>query len=491
MSRRSRYASVLAELPMLALAVFILVLLLQTYAGRVGYPFDLEWMEGGMLAHAQRVIDGKPLYVEPSSEFIPFIYPPLYHWVFGWSGALLGLSYSLGRTLALLGTLAAAAAAVAAVAGERRGWLLGIGAGALYLTGYEEAGSFYDLVRSDGLLMALLTWALVAGRHGYVRTSGILLVLAYLAKHNAAAFGLPILLWLWRYRDRQLALRFAAWSVLPALAATVAIQLSGDGLFLTYLLGVPAVHPFKLERFALNTPKRLFLFLPYVNALAIAVLGYWLVRERRWEPGMVYWSAVGGLAILLSAVMRGHHGGYINVLMPGLWAVALWGALAIGWLRQRIPHLATVVLTSLLVGGQLWEGRWIVERWLPDDNATQAGEDLIRELSAIDGEVFSPHAPWYLAMAGKPTTVHLIALWDIDHRYGPLYDRVADIKADMDAQRWSAVLLGARNMGGGEDDSYGLRANYQRRSSLPAGAMKPVTGWSVTARYVWRPAEQR
>ena len=34
-----------------------LVLLAIAIAGRFGYPYDLEWMEGGMLHHAQRIED--------------------------------------------------------------------------------------------------------------------------------------------------------------------------------------------------------------------------------------------------------------------------------------------------------------------------------------------------------------------------------------------------------------------------------------------------
>lgn len=487
MSAPDRRLAVLAELPLLALSAFIVTLLLQTFSARVGYPFDLEWMEGGMLHHAQRVMDGQPLYVEPSSEFIPFIYPPLYHWVLAWSASVFGLTYSLGRTIALIGTLLAAAAAAAAVAGEKRGWLLGVGAGALYLTGYDESGSFYDIVRADGLLMALLTWALVCGRHGRVRLAGVLLTLAYLAKHNAAMFGLPMLLWLYRYRGRQAALRFAGWSVLPALAATIAVQLSGDRLFLTYLVGVPGVHPFVLERFFPGTPLALLEFLPVLLGAAALALVYWAVRDRKWSPGAVYWAACGGLAILLSAVMRGHHGGYVNVLMPGLWTVALWGTLAVGWVRERWPHQATILLTSTLIAAQLWQGRWEPDDWRPSDQATAAGEGMIERLAAIDGEVFAPHSPWYLHMAGKQPTVHLIALWDIDHRYGPLQDRVAAIKADMDARRWSAVVLGAKTMGAGADDAYGLQANYRRTGSLPTGAMKPVTGWPSRPRYILTP----
>jgi hypothetical protein len=45
---------------------------------RLQYPYELEWMEGGMVDHALRVLSGQKLYVRPSLEFVPFIYPPLF-----------------------------------------------------------------------------------------------------------------------------------------------------------------------------------------------------------------------------------------------------------------------------------------------------------------------------------------------------------------------------------------------------------------------------
>jgi len=65
---------VLVALP----AVYQLVLLATAIAGRVGYPYDLEWMEGGMLHHALRIKNGEGIYVPPSIDFIPYLYTPLY-----------------------------------------------------------------------------------------------------------------------------------------------------------------------------------------------------------------------------------------------------------------------------------------------------------------------------------------------------------------------------------------------------------------------------
>ena len=76
----------------------MLLLFLYTTLSRMFYPFDLEWMEGGMLVHGLRIMEGKQLYVEPSSEFIPFIYPPLYSWLLGIGGWIFGLDSELLKT---------------------------------------------------------------------------------------------------------------------------------------------------------------------------------------------------------------------------------------------------------------------------------------------------------------------------------------------------------------------------------------------------------
>ena len=94
----------IADAPWVIAGLAALGLLLYTAAGRYDYPYDIEWMEGGLLTHAWRVREGLPLYVEPSVDFVPFIYPPLYAWVLGTLGHVFELGYPLGRLLSLAGT---------------------------------------------------------------------------------------------------------------------------------------------------------------------------------------------------------------------------------------------------------------------------------------------------------------------------------------------------------------------------------------------------
>ena len=46
---------------------------------RVGYRYELDWMEGGSVELAARVAAGHSLYVAPSLSFVGWTYPPLYY----------------------------------------------------------------------------------------------------------------------------------------------------------------------------------------------------------------------------------------------------------------------------------------------------------------------------------------------------------------------------------------------------------------------------
>ena len=68
-SRSSGVAGGAARLAPGLVATLFLLLWAALVSLRVAYPFELEWMEGGMLDHIERVRSGKPLYTPPSREF--------------------------------------------------------------------------------------------------------------------------------------------------------------------------------------------------------------------------------------------------------------------------------------------------------------------------------------------------------------------------------------------------------------------------------------
>jgi hypothetical protein len=543
--------------------VFLVQLFVRQFLLRVGYPFDLEWMEGGMLLHADRVLKGEGIYVPPSMEFIPFIYPPLYPWVLAACAKVFGLGYAVGRTISFLGTLVACGALVAAVRREGGTILLGLGAVGLFLSTYDETGAFMDLVRADGLTIALLSWSFVCARGQSWRAAGLLLVLAFMGKHTNAVFGLPTLLWAWRFHGRAAAIRYALWSVVPALLFTGGLELATHGWFLTYLVGVPSVHPYNGERgfpgaqvdvaqalpvalvlglcaTALAIRVRRWMALALVGALVGLPLAFAFALQRAgtlssWQRGVsralgttdvlaeyarglffppeafafviatpfllalfsiaakrvrfthasAFWSVQIATGIVLGAIMRAHHGGYVNVLLPAMWLVSLWAALGAqaivaAWSGSAVVRLAT----GLALLFQCAIGRWDLGQFAPTPEDVAAGTDLVERLRAIDGDVFSPQHPYYPVLAGKKPSFALISLWDINHARGPLTYFEKKVERAFAEKRWAAVLTSDRALG------YGLEKGYVRDPTFrpPKGrAMRPKSGWPARPSQLWIP----
>lgn len=478
-----RWPALLAEVPPAVMAVGVLVLFGVTVAGRINYPFDLEWMEGGMLLHAQRVLDGQPLFVRPTPDFIPYLYPPLYSWLLAALTWLPGveLSLTLGRLVSVVGTLGAAGALVAAARQERAPWGLALGGAALYLSCYDETGAFFDLVRIDGMFMALLTWSLVAARGGWLRSAGLLLTLAYATKHNGAAFGLPVLVWLAVARGRTDALRFALWSLVPALSFTAAMQVASEGQFLTWMLRVPSSHGMVAQRLFPGALTEMIDAFPLVLGVAGLIGLAWI---RRWSAGGAYWLMHGAVALVLCSVMRGHTGGFLNVLMPGHWTLALLGVCALAALARRHPHPMVLGGAGALVALQIFLGRWSPAQYTPTAEDEKIGWAVVEEIRALPGEVLSPYAPYLPVLAGKKPYFHLIALWDIDHKDGPYKSTVNDLERALADHQWDAILVTGK-----EDFGHGMRQAYKRsgRLTVPPNRFMPKTGWRARPQIIYTP----
>lgn len=520
-----------------ALSTWIAWIVCQTWWFRLPYPFDLEWMEGGILAHAWRLQHLKPLYVEPSAEFVPMIYPPGYYALLATLGLPLGLSAPLGRALSIAGTLASCVALVWASSAYLRRLSPGLIAAGLYLGTYELTGAFQDLVRPDAVSLGLLSWALVLAPRPdprMARWAGFLLFLAFTVKHNAGAFLIAVAPALWVWRGRGHALGFAAAFVLPAILFVGLLELTSGGNFLAYLLGVPGSHPMKWRRALPGTPTEIAAQLPIVcltlgvfalgNATRVAaripvpahvlpavvtaaamVLALSSFKEAQGGPGATglilvgmglmatlsgligqlldrrldgpwtYGSLVVIVALVTAGMMRGHHGGFVNVFMPACWVLCAGFAVAIAQATDEAPRHNGTALMALAASVQLafLAVQAEPDKLTPKEEDYRAGELVLAHLRAVEGPVLSPFAAFLPALVGKEPSTHLIALWDVGHAGGPFKDGTRPMREALESKRWAAIVDGKKPMG------YGARKHYRVAAEFPleGNALMPRTGW--------------
>ena len=154
----------LVRIVLLAAAALLAGITAYAISMRLTYPFELEWMEGEMVVHVERLLHGEPLYAAPTLSFVPFGYPPLYYYV-----SLALATFIDGGFLPLrIVSIASTVVTLAAIAGIVRrfsGWIGAIAAAAAFAGAYAASDAWFDLGRVDSLYVAMLALCcLMAGR---------------------------------------------------------------------------------------------------------------------------------------------------------------------------------------------------------------------------------------------------------------------------------------------------------------------------------------
>jgi hypothetical protein len=406
------------------------------FLARAGFPLDLEWMEGGTLLHARRLAAGQTVYVEPSVDFVPFFYTPLYPAVVALLSKVLPEGYLLARAVSIA-SFAGALVLLGAAAARQVEWTsrparaaavgIGLGGAGVVAAGFAFAGAFYDLVRADSLLLALEALALYLAYVGRSWKSaafaGLAIALAFFTKQTASIIGvcvgLGLLVASWR---RGLVYGVAA--AVPLALGLWLLNVTSDGWFWRYVFEGHQSHEFRWRLAFVETPPRILRHAwPLYTALVLATVGLALARRLRREDAIVWLTALGGTAAAL--VGFGTQWAFDNAFIPAIYfpafaAAALGGRLAVhGAESNRGGAVAVAALSAVaLAAAALRVGPPDFDRWVPGSRDRAAAGRLIETLRALPGELFIPFHPYYAVLVGKRPYVHRMGVWDVASFYG-------------------------------------------------------------------------
>jgi hypothetical protein len=404
------------------------------FAGRVGFPLDLEWMEGGTLVHAQRVAHGQPLYVKPSVDFIPFLYTPFYYVVLAALSKLLPLGYALGRAVSLVSFFAALALLVAAAAREAiaerfsRGLalLVGLAGAGAVAAGFEFSGAFFDLARADSLLLALEAAALVAALWGRgwpsAAGAGVAMALAFLTKQTGPVVGVGIGLGLLVANWRRGLIYGAVAGVLMGVFLLYLVKSSG-GMFWTYIFKLHQSHPFRFDTLHSTPPTMWNHAWPAFLALVLATVGLGLGRQLQRKDAILWGAALAGIAsgVLGFATMWAWPNAFIPTVYFPLFAAAVLTARLLARAAQlRMPGTAAfAVVCALLLGLQSAKaGPPNFAARLPRKADRAAAAKFLEKVRALPGDGFIPFHPYYAVLAKKRPFVHRMGVMDVRDSLG-------------------------------------------------------------------------
>jgi 4-amino-4-deoxy-L-arabinose transferase-like glycosyltransferase len=410
-----------------ALAVFHCLVVLGLAALRAAHPYDIEWMEGVVVDHILRVLAGEPLYVAPTLDFTPLIYPPFFYYV----GAAATLVFGEGLLAPRLVSIAASIGCLVVLflfarreTGEASAGLLAAG---LYAATFELSGGWFDLARIDNLFMALLLGGSYLVRfHTSTRTlllAGGLMFLAAFTKQTAIVVAGALCLQLLLAQGLRSALTFGLSFGVPLLVSALSLHLVSDGWHSYYVYILPSEHlilPAYLGIFFLHDLLRP---LPIASLLFITLLASAALRVRNAveeeRSRLLFYLLFLPALMLGSAGSRIHVGGAGNVLLPAYAAVALGVAVAASQVvsgrvlatSMKAGFVGPLVSVALLA--QLAMLAFDPRPYVPNEATVRAGDRFVAEIEAIEGDVFTPDHGYLGARVGKKSFAHYVPLWDV------------------------------------------------------------------------------
>ncbi len=449
----------------------------------IGYPFHLEWMEGGQVETVSRLLSGQPIYGPPSVDWVGYVYPPVYHAVTAAVSIAVGPSLAVARGVSFVSFAVACALAYDYVRARTGARWLGAAAAGLLVATFGASGFWFHVARADSLCLALLLASLHVLVHGSRARSavaaGLLGCAATLTKQTALVALVPVVLGLAASRPGRAVA--AGGTLLGALLlGSVALTAATDGWFLYYALELPAQHDLAPAEATRWLAGELPALLPAV-ILSVAAVALRLRSAGR--AGLVDAGVLAGF-VGSSWLAFAHTGGYVNVLLPAFAAFAILVPTAVAevrppaWPRSLRHGLALAVPLQIAL---LW---WPLSAAVPEPGATARGERFLAWLGAQDGEVLVPDQRFVQTRAGKRSHGLGMAARDVlrarpDDRGRRMLEE--SLAHAVSAQRFSVIVASQRDWLAGALDLF-----YEPAGEIE-GPPPPVTGWRETPRYVFRP----
>ncbi len=434
------------------LAAFYVVGLLWLFSQRLVYPYELDWVEGGMLTSVIEILSGRSLYVAPSIAYVPFVYAPIYFYVSAILAKAIGASLLVLRLVSVAAILVSLMMIVLIVVGETRSWFWGFASAGLLAALYPASGYWYDLARVDSLFLMFFLMFLYALRREasvfWQIAAGVLASLALLTKQAGLTMCVPIIvvyfLLDWRHR---VALPLTTLLVYGGVSLAFIVSTNGWYIYycFTLLLSEPTANtllPF-LDLFkAFFVPNILI-----VSIMSILVLLLWYFRNAKDQ--LVFWVIVLVSTIFTSYAGKAKVGGVSNALIPTFAIFSLFLGISIPEILKPLQSLSGryyilgeigLYMLVILQMAQVIYKPW---RHAPTSDNYRDGDKALQLVNKFDGNVYIPNSAISL-MAGKSAFAHPSAVWEVVHSRGNSEGKtllLADLEESISTRMFDAVVI--------------------------------------------------
>ncbi len=410
---------------LLGLSIFYMLSMLWLFSKRLVYPYELDWIEGGLLTSVLQILDGNPLYAAPSVGYVPFLYAPSFFYLAALAAKIMGPGLLALRLVSVAATLVSLVTIALIVFGETKSWFWGIVSAGLFAGLYPASRFWYDLGRVDMVFVMFFLLFLFSLRRGYSPfwqvAAGVFAALTILTKQNGFMMCLPIIavyfLLGWRKRF-ILPLAF----LLVYGGISLAFVFSTDGWYLYYCYSVAFLQPNGRTSYSFFDFVKGFIYpnLALAALLSLFAPALWFFRGEKEHS--VFWLVVLVSTVLTSYLAKANVGGVNNVVIPTFAIFSLLLGVGLAEISKKLQESSSrqqalgEVFCCLLALLQLGQMIYNPSHYLPPIEDYASGSKALKFVKKFDGNVYVPNSS-ILLMAGKKTFAHPSAMWDVMHTY--------------------------------------------------------------------------
>ncbi|MBT3408694.1 hypothetical protein HN415_08510 [Candidatus Woesearchaeota archaeon] len=330
----------------------------------------------------------------------------------------------------------------------------------LFAATYKISGAWFDIGRVDSLFLFLLLIGLFLLK--FKNTiwmfilSAIIFSLAFLTKQTALIIFLPTIIYCILVKRRN-GFYYIGTFILLIISSTILFNILHNGWYTYYVFNLPSQHPILFDMishfwitdillplsvgFFLSIYYLYFLFTKSIKKIN-NIISYCNGNENLIFYSLFFLGMVGA-----SFFSRIHQGGYDNVLIPAYAIISILFGLSLHQIlnnnkkiQKNIILQTFVLIICILQFCCLFYNPF---NQLPTNKDLVAGENLVKELKNIEGEVFIPFHGYLSIIADKKNYAHQMAIYDIirandDDIKKELND---EIKNSMQDKKFDAIII--------------------------------------------------
>lgn len=460
---------------------------------RINYPYELEWMEGGILQEIEQILSGGKLYVEPSLTFIPYIYGPVYFHVAAVFSYLFGeniFSMRLVSFLATIGIFVLLFLTIKKETNNHKAAFLTVG---LFTATYSLSGYWFDLARVDMLFMFLLLAGIYCVRFFENKWMWILgstlLVLSIFTKQTSMFVVGAFLLALFIKNKKKGIIAGALTGLLGAIGIIVMNVVYGKW-YIYYLFELPKHHELQ-PRMSVNFWIGDIGILFVLFGLVVHVL--WKMKKEKNEDFIHYLFLFVSM-FFISWSSRVHSGGYVNVVIPAYYILALVGGYTIHYAKHHVT-IRPFTIYGLLIFQFLFlmfNPMRPFKPWehIPNTNQTKNIQTIKKEIDKTKGNIFAPSFS-YLT---ENKQVQAMALVDIYRAKGNVEKKQIlekELQQNIKKQKYQKLILTSGDMKWIEVIVPELNHYYQRTEKRKIPESYTVDGALSHSYSIYVPKKER